>query len=299
MLAEFYFPRKLLESYIDEVSYLTLPKFLDLNVSEDMRATVRLPPTLGFKGLYARLRRKLYGKKLCKDIVLTNALLGSKESPYRLDEGNLEIRKFFVVERIMNTHIIYTGVYDLIGSVVFKKGLLEIPIEEVPNRSVDAYLAKIIRLLSNITFFGDDAIPLNIWVPSEVKGFACSTGFAFNAIYGYCIANFAVNEAHVFDIRFKEDYLEDLKTEIEVFRERVASYLDEFQQLKERVIEGIHTARDLALKLLEAKNTLVLTPDIIELVESYGFSIDALISALEELVKEGIVVKTSEGWKKS
>ena len=295
---EFYFPRRLLESYIDEVSYLTLPKFLELNLSEDMRATVRLPPTLGFRGFYGLLRRKLYGKRLCKDIVLTNAQLGSKESPYRLDEGSLQVKKFFVVERIVNTHIVYTGVYDLTGSVAFRRGLVEIPVEEVPSRAVDAYLERVIRLLSNLSFFAEGTTPLNIWVPGEVKGFACSTGLTFNAVYGYSLANFVINEAHVFDIRFKESYLEDLKTEIEVFREKVACYLDEFQQVKERVIEGIHTARDLALRLLEVKNTLILTPDIIELVESYGFSLDALISALEELEKEGIVVKTPDGWRR-
>jgi len=304
-MTEWYMPASVFKAYAGRIDVDNIPMFMQFDLYEDVKATVLMPPVMSIEGIYGYIKRKLWGKRLCKDIKLTNRK-GDYEydeddsESYYLDEGDYKIYKFYVIERIINTHIIFKGCYNLLGSLSLKKGLISIPFDKIPSRRADKYLAQKLREFRRIVLFSvEDCRKYNIWLPNQVKGFAASFGFSFNSIYQYCFARFVVYDENASElgIKLSEQYMADLEREIHEFERKVSRLVDEWQSLKEHIIEDVVDVRSLALRLLKERGSIAITPDILHILDSYGFKLESFINELNKLAEEGIVIKHPEGWK--
>jgi len=298
-MAEFYMPKHVLEAYISSIDVTNLVKFLKLHPDEDERIHVKLPPTL--LSAFRLIRHKMWDKKLCSEIVLTNEGLGKKgdESVYRLDEGDYRIRKFIIAERIFNTHILYRGVYSIISDIELSSSMLDIPVEDVSSRMQDLYLAEIAKELRNCSFFTNiESIHFKTWCPVMVTGFASSLRLPLTTVYEYSFVHFVLTDDLAPElVRLKESYLEDLKVEYDEFKKKLLGAIDAFQSAKEMVLEGAYDLRSLLLKLMVVKGgSLALTPDVISVVRSYGYGVDEALRVLDSLVSEGRVLKKPDRW---
>mgnify|MGYP000521756352 CR=1 FL=1 len=295
---EFYMPKQVLESYIVEIDVVNLPKFMHLHLDNDVRTTVKLPATLSSS--YSLIKKKLWNKRLCKDIVLTNEGIGGDEKEaYRLEEGDYRIKKFFIAERIFNTHIIFKGVYSLITELELKHDFVDIPTHKVKSRSMDRDLAQLRKYLSTINFYSyDESIRFNIWLPEQVKGFACSYHIPFSTIYEFCFTHFVLRDSNAPElVSLSESYVHDLEADYKYFKKKLSDAIDNYQSMKELILEGVHDLESLVLRLMEERGgSIAITPDIIQIVQNYGYSINGMLDVLNKLEREGKVVRHPNGW---
>jgi len=295
---EFYMPRQILESYIIDIDTNNLPRFLKLHPDEDVLSTVKLPPTL--HEVYKTIRHKLWNKRLCRDIVLTNEGIGVNEKDaYRLEDGDYKLKKFFVIERIFNTHIIYKGVYSLFTELELKSDFVDIPYHEVSSRSQDRQLAQLLKSLSQIRFYTlEESSRFNTWCPVSVRGFASTTGLPFSTVFEYCFTHFILRDPLAPElVKLKESYLHDLEADFTNFKNKLLDAIDSIQTAKELILEGVHDLTSLLLRLMEERGgSIAITPDVIRILQSYGYSIECAVEALDKLAIEGRVKKHPDRW---
>ena len=67
--------------------------------------------------------------------------------------------------------------------------------------------------------------------------------------------------------------------------------------MKELILEGVHDLESLVLRLMEERGgSIAITPDIIQIVQNYGYSINGMLDVLNKLEREGKVVRHPNGW---
>jgi len=300
-MLEFYIPKQVLESY-GVVDLKDPSLFNTVNIALDKPVTVRITPTL--LTIYKTIRRKLYGKYLGVDIILTNKhLQESKVFEIRetSKDSSLKLTKMMIIDRILTTHMLLYF-FKLLKDLDIKKEFLHIPIEDVKSLSQEEPLTNLFNFFKRKIKMFDikHCLTTTITFADTVLGIISDYNFTVNAYFQYGLSKMILDEdlniLPELRIKVSDRFLSDLKGFTREYEKRLNDLMDEYRVQLESILEEVYTLETLVLKLLRKNGSFAFTPEIIDVIEIHGYSIQEALEVLRELERKRIVIRERERW---
>jgi len=322
----FYIPSSVFMAYTDKkpasASARDIIRFLKVSLTEDVYATVLLPPPVIQH--FNSIRKSLRGKILGKDVLLwwsremgeVIKFMDEDEFEFILNLEKdsdviykLKLRRFSVIDRILTTHILFEGCYRLakwlssqldLDTVYGFKAVFEIDYADVRSFAQATRLLELEREIRRrlSLFHKRECKNKTITVNNEVKGFAESmfTPVSFNTIFQYCLADWLLT-VHGDTPLFTDEYAKELEDKLWDFKWRLLDAAREISERKEQIMRFTDSPLSFAERLLKERKRFSLDDDEIKrLIEEHGLSIHDVAESLRLLERVGRCFRENGEW---
>jgi hypothetical protein len=253
-----------MQFWFKRATYSRYSDFYKLDVSEDIRHSVRLDALLHYLRLLHM--NKLKGKK---------AALLAKEQDKLVEYVTIELKRRFIIDRIISMH-------SALRHNIFERIRFE-------PQTVDQVDALISLMKKEPTFVTRPEKVTKITMPIDVPGILTGEedSFSFSSRYRFVLACFFAQSEYT-----PENIREHLNEQIESFKAKYNDFIKKVEAELERLKKQPLSSRSYLLKLFkENDRILTFNLNLIERIKSDGYSLDDLAFELRVLRQQGIVEK--------
>jgi len=273
----------------------------------DVRTSIYLP--INLKQIYKKIRKKMYGKILGKDVIL----YFRRQEPIAIDPSEeyelilemdpnilekMKLRKFSVIDRFLWTHIVLKGYYYLYDEF---RDLIRKYNEKLDAFSNESYrvsykFAKEVDRSKLSVHTYEFCEKCDIYHPEQLDGIISTlpllskTGvFQFSFMVALNDKEFVDN----LDLELGDRFVEDNKAKIDEFCDIYRNKLGYFIEKVEEILKGVDDCTEWLESKIKEKGKITLN-DLVTYANLGLFSYPELLGALNSLIKRRVVVPDPE-----